>query len=59
MLSVKNISEVAVAMKFDQDHQNWQVNVKFKGGYPEAKLEKISPKTCPSGTQNKSFRRIR
>ena len=40
MLSVQNISKVAVTMKFDQGHQNSYVNITFKGGYPEAKLER-------------------
>ena len=39
MLSVQNISEVAVTMKFDQVHQNSHVNVTFKG-YLETKLER-------------------
>ena len=40
MLSVQNISEVAVTMKFDQGHRNSYVNITFK----EGKAGKISSK---------------
>ena len=56
MLSVQNISDAAVTIKFDQGHQNWHENSTFTGDYPKAE---ISPKICSRRTQNKSFRRIR
>ena len=58
MLSIQNISEVAVTMKSDHGHRNWHVNVTSKG-YPEANLERSRLKKCPTRTQSKSFRRIR
>ena len=54
MLSIQNISEVAVTMKSDHGHRNWHVK-----GYPEANLERSRLKKCPTRTQSKSFRRIR
>ena len=40
MLSVQNISHVAVTIKFDQGHQNWQENSTFTGDYPTAQFER-------------------
>ena len=48
MLSVQNISEVAVTMKFDQGHQNSHANATFKG-YPEAKLGRSRPESVQGG----------
>ena len=55
MLSVQNISEVAVTMTFDQGHQNSYVNVTFKGGYPEAKLERSRSKSVQEGPKTTIF----
>ena len=40
MLSVQNISHVAVTIRFDQGHQNWQENSTFTGDYPMAQFER-------------------
>ena len=49
MLSVQNISEVDVIMKFDLGHQNSRANVTFNGGYPEAKLERSRLNSVQAG----------
>ena len=43
MLSVQNISEVAVTTKFDEGYQNLHVNVTFKG-YPQANWKDLASK---------------
>ena len=58
-LSVQNISDVAVIIKFDQGHQNWHENNTFAEDYPMAQFERSRKKICSRRTQNKSFRRIR
>ena len=40
MLSVQNISDVAVTVKFDQGHQNWHENSTFTGAYLMAQFER-------------------
>ena len=49
MISVQNISEVAVTMKFDQDHQNSRVNAKYNGSYLEARLERSRLRSFQEG----------
>ena len=55
MLSVQNISEVAVTKKFDQGHQNSYVNFTFKRGYLEAKLDSSRLKSVQEGPKIKVF----
>ena len=42
MLSVQNISDVAVTINFDQGHQNWHKNITFTGVYPTAQFEDLA-----------------
>ena len=42
-------------MKFDQGHRNSHVNITFKGGYPEAKLERSRLKRVQAGPKIKVF----
>ena len=37
---VQNISDVAVTIKIDQGHQNWNEDSTFTGDYPMAQFEK-------------------
>ena len=49
MLSVRNISDAAVTIKFDQGHQNWHENSTFIGDYPTAQFERSRQKSVQGG----------
>ena len=53
MLSVQNISDVAVTMKFDLDHKNCKENGKFTGDYPMAQFERSGVNIVQEGPKNK------
>ena len=55
MLSVKNISDVAVTIQFDYGHQNWNENGKFTGDYPMAQFERSRLKRFQKGPKIKVF----
>ena len=55
MLSVQNISDVAVIIKFDQGHQNWHENCTFTGDYPMAQFERARLKSIKEGPKIKVF----
>ena len=55
MLSVQNISDVAVIIKFDQGHQNWHENSSFTGDYPMAQFEISRLKSVQEGPKIKVF----
>ena len=44
MLSVKNVSDVAVYIKFDQGPQNWDENGMFTGDYSTAQFQRSRQK---------------
>ena len=55
MLSVQNISDAAVTIKFDQGHQNWHENSTFTGDYPMARFERSRLKSVQEGPKIKVF----
>ena len=55
MLSVQNIFDVAVTIKFDQGHQNWHENSTFTGDYPMAQFERSRLKSVQEGSKIKVF----
>ena len=55
MLSVQNISDVAVIIKFGQSHQNWHENSTFAGDYPMAQFERSRQKSVQAGPKIKVF----
>ena len=55
MLSVQNISDVAVTIQFDCGHQNWNENGKFTGDYPMAQFERSHLEQFQKGPKIKVF----
>ena len=55
MLSVQNISDVAVTIKFDHGHQNCHENSTFTGDYPMARFERSRLKSVQEGPKIKVF----
>ena len=55
MLSVQNISDVAVNIHFDQGNQYWHKNITFTGDYPTAQFERSRLKSVIERPKIKAF----
>ena len=55
MLSVQNISDAAVTIKFDQGHQKWHENSTFTGDYSMAQFQRSRLKSVQEGPKIKVF----
>ena len=54
VLSVPNISDVAVTIKFDQGHQNWHGKSTFTRDYPKAQFERSRLKSAQEESKIKN-----